>query len=304
MSANVSGKFRPAAVLRAVCVALGCMAWGAMAADAPAASVKSAKPGKAAKPVAAPAYKPIVEEKAMALLKATSQRLAAAKSMAFTATASYEYPSKLGPAIVYTVRYDVALQRPDRLRVSIPGDGPASEFFYDGKAVMAFVPGENLVAIADAPPTIDAMLRQVYQNAGMFFPFTDLVAEDPFVPLSTGVKSAFYVGPSGVVGGVKTDMVVWADNEVFLQLWIGVDDKLPRRVRAVYRADPLRLRHDLELSNWQIDAPLAPETFVSEKARTADRIPFAHPMAPPPGVKPLGADKVAKGRAATSGGKQ
>ena len=294
MSAAQSGIFRRAAIAGAV-AALSLVTLGATAADAPVAAVKSAKPGKAAKPVAAPAYKPIVEAKAMALLKASSERLAAAKSMAFTATASYEYPSKLGPAIVYTVRYDVSMQRPDRLRIVVPGDGPASEFYYDGKALMAFVPTENLVAVAEAPPTIEAMLKQAYQKAGIFFPFTDLVAADPFAALSAGVKSAFYVGPSGVVGGVKTDMVVWADNEVFLQFWIGADDKLPRRVRAVYRADPLRLRHDLELSNWQLDVPMAPETFVSEKAKTADRIPFAHPMAPPPGVKPLGVGKAAKG---------
>ena len=301
MSAAHSGIFRRALIAVAVGAALSLATLGATAADAPVAAVKSAKPGKAAKtakPVAAPAYKPIVEEKAMALLKASSERLAAAKSMAFTATASYEYPSKLGPAIVYTVRYDVSMQRPDRLRIVIPGDGPASEFYYDGKALMAFVPTENLVAVAEAPPTIEATLKQAYQKAGIFFPFTDLLAADPFAALSAGVKSAFYVGPSGVVGGVKTDMVVWADNEVFLQFWIGVDDKLPRRVRAVYRADPLRLRHDLEFSNWQLDVPLAPETFVSEKAKTADRIPFAHPMAPPPGVKPLGTGK------ASTGGKQ
>lgn len=303
MNATRPPIFRPAALTRALCLALGIAALGTTAAETATPAAKSVKAGKAVKPAAAPAYKPIVEEKAMALLKASSQRLAAAKSMAFTATVSYEYPSKLGPAIVYTVRYDVAMQRPDRLRVIIPGDGPASEFYYDGKAMMAFVPAENLVAVADAPPTVDAMLKHAYQTAGMFFPFTDLVATDPFAAFSDGVRSAFYVGPSGVVGGVKTDMVVWADNEVFLQLWIGADDKLPRRVRAVYRADPLRLRHDLELSNWQIDTPLAPETFVSEKAKTADRIPFANPTVPPPGVKPLGMDKAAKGKPANSGGK-
>ena len=287
---------RPAVLARALCVAFGLAALGVSAAEQTA---PAAKPAKAVRPAPPPAMKPIVEDRAMALLKATSERLAAAKSMAFTATASYEYPSKLGPAIVYTMRYDVAMQRPDRLRVIVPGDGPAMEFYYDGKAVMAFAPVENLAAIAEAPPTIDAMLKQMYQTAGFFFPFSDVIAADPFTPLAQGVKTAFYVGPSGVVGGVKTDMVVWADNEVFMQLWIGVDDKLPRRVRAVYRADPLRLRHDLEFTNWQLDAPLAAEVFTSEKAKSADKAPFAHPMALPPGIKPVGAAKPA-----SSGGKQ
>jgi hypothetical protein len=59
-----------------------------------------------------------------------------AKSMSFMATASYEYPSQLGPPILYTVRYDVTMQRPDKLRVIIPGDGQASELYYNGKCMM------------------------------------------------------------------------------------------------------------------------------------------------------------------------
>jgi len=42
--------------------------------------------------------------------------------------------------------------RPNKLRVITLGDGPRSEFYYDGKTVMAYAPAENLVAIAEAPP--------------------------------------------------------------------------------------------------------------------------------------------------------
>ena len=49
-------------------------------------------------------------------------------------------------------------------------------------------------------------------------------------PLTDGAILAFYIGQSEVIGGVKTDMVAWANKDVFLQIWIGVDDKLPRGV--------------------------------------------------------------------------
>ena len=260
---------------------------GLLAATANAAQ-PAAKPAKAARQQAAPAFKPILEERALALLKATSTRLAAARAMSFTATVSYEYPSKLGPAIVYTSRYDVTMQRPDRLRVINPGDGPVSEFYLDGKTMMAFAPAENLVAVAEAPPTIDAALKKAYESAAIYFPFTDLILADPYAALAEGAKLAFYIGPSGMVGGVKTDMVAWSNDDVFIQIWIGADDKLPRRLRAVYRADPLRLRHDMELSNWQLDPQLGADTFSSQKALAAERMAFAHPVAaPPPGIKPL-----------------
>ena len=105
---------------------------------------RSRPPAKAAKPAkkaAATDFKMILEPRAMDLLKATSARLAAAKSMSFTATVGYEYPSKLGPPIVYTSRYDVTMQRPDKLRIMMPGDGPASEFYYDGKTMIAYRAG-------------------------------------------------------------------------------------------------------------------------------------------------------------------
>ena len=85
--------------------------------------------------------------------------------MSFTATVGYEYPSKLGPPIAYTMRYDVTMQRPDKLKILMPGDGPASEFYYDGKAMMAYAPAEDLVAVAAAPPTIEEALKVAYNTA-------------------------------------------------------------------------------------------------------------------------------------------
>ncbi len=175
------------------------------------------------------------------------------------------------------MRYDVTMQRPDKLKILMPGDGPASEFYYDGKAMMAYAPAENLVAVADAPPTIDAALVAAYRTAAIFFPFTDLLVTDPYAALTDGAILAFYIGPSGVVGGTKTDMVAWANKDVFLQIWIGVDDKLPRRVRAVYAADPLQLRNELELSNWQIDSLSPADAFASKKALAAARIRLREP---------------------------
>lgn len=282
-------------------LAVGVM-MGAQAQPREAKPVNPPAPAPAKTRPAAPA-KMVLEPKAMDLLKATSERLAAMKSMTFTAVASYEFPSQLGPAILYTVRYDVAMQRPDKLRVIIPGDGPASEFYYDGKTMMAYAPAENLVATADAPPTIDAALKAAFVNADIFYPFTDLVVTDPYLAMTNGAILAFYIGPSGVVGGVKTEMVAWANPDMFLQIWIGVDDKLPRRVRAVFSADPLQMHHQLDISNWQLDTALSADAFASDKAKTAEPMKFARPAnAMPAGMKPIGmtgSSKAAPTRPAT-----
>ena len=217
-----------------------------------------------------------LEPKAVDILKAASSRLAAAHSMSFTAVISYENPSTLGPPLLYTVKNEVTLERPDKLRVITSADGPPSEFYYDGKTMAAYAPVEKLVAVAPAPPTIDAALKSAFDNAAIYFPFTDVIVADPYADIAPELKTVFYIGQSDVVGGTKTDMLAFVSDAVFAQIWIGAEDKLPRRMRAVYRDDPSRLRHDMELSNWQLDVAVPADAF---KASTGDakQIEFARP---------------------------
>jgi hypothetical protein len=244
------------------------------------------KPTPAKKPAAKPTAPapPALEPKALDILKASSAVLAAAKSMTFTADVSYESPTRQGPPLVYVTQSNVTMVRPNKLRVITPGDGPPSEFYYDGKTMMAYAPQENLVAIANAPPTIDATLEAAFDIAGIYYPFTDVIVTNPYKDLSDGLTLAYYVGQSHVVAGITTDIVAYITNGVFVQAWIGADDKLPRILRAIYLADKLKQRHIMVLSNWKLNPDVSPDVFGTPKAANATHIQFAHPNAPVPGT--------------------
>ena len=86
-----------------------------------------------------------------------------------------------------------------------------------------------------------------------------------------------------MVGGTTTDIVAYAGDGVFVQMWIGVEDKLPRMARAVFQRDPMQLRHQVEFSSWKLNGRAVPAgTFASSRAAAAKRIPFAHPDPGPP----------------------
>jgi hypothetical protein len=221
-----------------------------------------------------------VEPKAAAILKAACDKLAAAKSMSFTAIVTYESPSRFGFPLAYGTKSEVLMERPDKLRVLTPGDGPASDFYYDGKTMTAYSPAEDLVAVAPAPPTTDDMLETAFHSAAIYFPFDDVIVSDPWKDISQDLRVAFYVGQSDIVGGVKTDIVAYDTGGVFIQAWIGADDKLPRMLRAIYDSDPLHTRHVLFLSDWKLDVHAPSDAFVTNKAATAKHIPFASPSAP------------------------
>jgi hypothetical protein len=240
----------------------------------------------AAQPVARPTrLAPAIElePRALNILKGASAKLAAARTLSFKAVASEESPSRLGPALTYFTTSEVTLSRPDKLRVLSPGDGPRNEFYYDGKTIAAYSPGDNMVATASAPAAVDAMLEDAFKKAQIYFPFEDLLVSDPYKDIADGLRVAFFVGESMSVGGVRTYIVAYANDHVFVQAWIGVEDRLPRRLQAVYRGDPLQLRHSVELSDWKLDAAVPPGSFtLPEKAKKAVPIAFGSPQAVPP----------------------
>ena len=256
----------------------------------PAPAQKQAAPTTAKKKTTAKlaAPKPLeLEPKAVEILKAAGARLASAHTLSFTATETFESLSRQGVPLVYANKSEVILQRPNKLRVLQGGDGPASEFYYDGKMMMAYAPAENIVAIADAPPSVDKTLETIYRSADIYFPFTDLIVADPYGDLAPTLQHVYYVGQSNVVGGVTTDIVAVAGDGIFMQLWIGAEDKLPRAVHAIYLSDPDLLRHNLQLSDWHIDSAVSDDVFTSAKASSAKKVDFARPHPePPPGARP------------------
>ncbi len=254
----------------------------ARAADSPAAAANVAPAGHRWAPEAQ-----VLEPRALSVLKATSARLAAARTLAFTAVIADEAPSRLGPPLLYASRADVSLQRPDRLRIVSSGAGPRSEIFVNGTELSAWAPAEGLLAQAKVPPTIDGALEAAHRLAHVYFPFSDVVVADPYGDLAPDLRLAFYIGRTRAVGGVETDMIAYATDEVFIQAWIGVDDRLPRRFRAIYLMDGGNLRHEMELSGWRVDPKLPASTFaLPAAARKARPIPFEPPVASTPAPAP------------------
>jgi len=243
---------------------------------APAVAQAPKMPAPPAGMAAAPAH-PDIDPAALAILKATSQRLTSAKTLAFTAISTYESPARNGQPLYYMTRSDVSLMRPNFLRVLTPGDGPASDFYYDGKTMTAYSPAADLIAVAGAPPTIDAMLKSAYDVAAIYFPFTDVIVDDPYKDLSEGLTYAYVVGQSHVVDDTVTDIVAIANPNVQAEIWIGVDDGLPRMVHATYVNDPTHQRYTVEMKDWRTNVTLTPADFVAGRQGKALLMQFARP---------------------------
>ncbi len=223
-----------------------------------------------------------IEPAALALVKAMSDKLATAKTMSFTALATYESPDHTGEPLAYATLSEVTLQRPDKLRVISPGDGPRTEFYYDGKTSPGLrargqYRGHRRGARYDRRHAAFGLRARRH-----LFPFHRPHRLQPDGDDRRNLAIAFVVGKSTVIGGVTTDIVVLVGKYAHVQLWVGSEDKLPRMARAVFLGDPSHYRHTAQFSDWKIDPTLPANTFTFTAPAGAVRVAFASPGAPPP----------------------
>lgn len=226
---------------------------------------------------AAQAKAPLMEPKALDILKAMSAKLGSAKSIAFTVTTAFDQPGQNNQPIFYGTKSNVALVRPNKFAVVTLGDGPRSAFYYNGKDMVVALPEKNLVAVADAPGNVEDMLAQAFDKAGIYFPWVDLVTANPYGEIEKGLKTAFYIGQSKIIGDTVTDMVAFANANVMVQMWIGAKDRLPRLVSIVPVEAGQRGRQMIQFSNWSLNKSISASTFESKERKSAKKIEFAKP---------------------------
>ncbi len=190
---------------------------------------------------------------ALKVLKEMSDTLAKAKALSFRVRRAFDEPAANGQPLFYIVDSKVSLRRPNQLKVEVLGDGPPSDFYYDGKEFAVYFPQEALLAAETAPPHLEQMLETAFDKAGIYFPFVDFIVDDPYAAITEKLTSAFVVGQSKAIGGTTTDIVAIANPSFQAQLWIGAKDRLPRLVWINPTNGKARSRSMIEFSDWRLD---------------------------------------------------
>jgi hypothetical protein len=202
-----------------------------------------------------------LEPKAMDVLKAVSARLSGAHTLSFVATDTFERLNPEGTSVHSSKTFEVSVQRPNRLIVSVSGSDSRSQFYCNDTTMMTYSGAAKAVVIAKAPPTISECLSNAYKASSIAVPFGDLIIADPYSNIVRGLKSATYIGRSELADGTTADVVAYSNDRVSVQMWVGTEDRLPGEIRVVHLDDPNRMRHKFVLSNWRIDVPIHAEVF-------------------------------------------
>lgn len=214
------------------------------------------------------------DSRALAALKRTGDTLAAAKAFTFHSRSISEVPGKSGQSLTLLSSADVALKRPDKLRVRFAGGAPHFDLYYDGAVVAAFAPGTGVWSVTKAPPTIDAALPALERETGIRLAAAGLLFSDPYKAMSADVSGGMFVGTVSI-NGVPCDHLAFRADGADWEIWIESGKRaLPVLLAVTYTERPNRPRVIVEFSKWNLHPGLRPGDFVFRPPANAREIPF------------------------------
>ncbi|MDS4032025.1 MAG: DUF2092 domain-containing protein [Candidatus Contendobacter sp.] len=178
---------------------------------------------------------------------------------------------------------EIAIQKPNRMRVGYLNLSGGRQLFYDGKNFSLFTPEPNVYATAAAAPTIDETLDLLASQYRISLPVTDVLVANPDSRLARNLTSETYVGRT-LVRGVVCHHLAFRTPEVDWEIWIEDGPKpLPRRLTLTDKSVKGSPQMTANLSDWDLAPSFSADYFTFKPPRDAEKIKFldAAPAARP-----------------------
>ncbi|WP_334174189.1 DUF2092 domain-containing protein [Pseudoxanthobacter sp.] len=243
------------------------------AAPAPQAETKpaDAKPADAKPADAKPDAPQWKEQAALDLLKAATDKIAAAKTLSVTIESERPVATTLGQFVTKLEETDITLSRPERFRAKVRSGENKVEYLYDGDSLVLFDKNTNLYARLKVGGDVAAMLQKAAETSAIQFAAAEFLLPDPYAVLTEGLANAYVVGPS-LVDGDMTVQAVYAAPGLEWQLWVDPDTDLPVRYQVTHLDEPGLPTYVARFSDWDLKEKAGPGEFTFKVPKGAVEI--------------------------------
>jgi hypothetical protein len=225
-------------------------------------------------PLAGQAQAGDVDPDALALLRKSTDYLAATKLFSLVTDTSIEAVLADGQKLQFGHRVAVTVQRPNKMRAERVGELIAQTFHYDGKSLSVNLPQQRYYATAAVPATLDGMLDTARDKLNVIAPGADLVYSNAYQRLTDGLTSAYVVGRA-TIDGARCDHIAFRNAEVDWQIWIQEGAKpVPRKFVVTSKKMTGSPQFTSVMSNWQTAPKVTDAMFAFAPPKGAQKIDF------------------------------
>jgi hypothetical protein len=200
------------------------------------------------------------------LLKQMSVKLAAAKSFTFEATREIDPGLLEGVSVPTKATVSAAVQRPNKLAATATSHQGKRRFIFDGSTLTLLDEKQNHYAKVPMRTSIDGLVDQIDAKYGFVPPLAEFALSNPYKELRGQAQSLTYLGREKTkegflgLGGVECHRLWLSGKEADAELWIGVNDQLPRKLTATFHREG-KPQVRISFSKWNLAAPVGASEF-------------------------------------------
>jgi hypothetical protein len=216
------------------------------------------------------------QQRAASRLSAMTKYLASLPGYQVTCRGSYDVLQDSGQKLEFLEVRQLALQRPDRLRIMHrSGEDSGELLVFDGKHITLFDEAAGVYAQAPQPGSLDDAIVYFVRDLGMRLPLARLFTNRSAEELAQRLQRVTHIERTEVLP-VPSDHIAGRVGDVDVQLWIAEGERpLPMRVVLTYAQEPGQPQYRADFVDWKTEPPRAPDAFRFSPPPGARRIVFA-----------------------------
>lgn len=211
------------------------------------------------------------------LLRQMSNRLASARTFTFKAKREMDPGLIEGQTAIQKSRVEVAVQRPNKVAGHATGKLGKRHFIADGQTLTLVDEKANHYSVVPMRTTIDGLVERIDKTYGFVPPLAEFALSNPYADFKKQAQSVTYLGTAKTsegflgLGGVECHRIGLKGKLADAELWITVNDQLPRKLVATFhREGQPQVR--IAFSEWNLAASVTSETFSFTPPKGAEKI--------------------------------
>jgi hypothetical protein len=204
------------------------------------------------------------------ILKAMSDFMAEQKTFSFSYQSAVEVVTPEFEKLQFVSSGNVAVERPDKIKVTRTGGFADLELVFDGDTLSVLGKNLNAYAQMEAKGTL-ADLGEKFESAGIEPPGADLLSPNIYELLIDSDAEARHVS-SAYIDGVECEYLAVRTHDVDWQIWVQAGDKpLPLRYVITSKHVSQAPQYSVQTSNWKLGAD-ASSDFSFDKPADARKV--------------------------------
>jgi hypothetical protein len=225
--------------------------------------------------LADPAASPSRDPQALAVVERMAKVIVAAQALRVDGEIAWDVVQADGQTLEFGATRELVMRRPDRLRANlVRREGGERQLFYDGKQIVLYDAAQRVYAALPRSGSVIEIADFVGSRLGIPVALVELLSPDLATTLVERIDSATFVGTE-TVDGVACEHVALRNEVAGMQLWVGAEDSLPRRISITYEHEEGRPQFRARFADWDLSPRVSDSTFVFDPPKGVEKIVFA-----------------------------